>query len=329
MRQPLDIPRRQVDSAMGALEKYNGGGPADVAAGDERIVERGQEEWASVIEYLVYLRHLYAYELACEHAARKQVLDVGGGSGYGTSMIGEVAREATGVEVSPEAVGFCRQKFGTLTTHFEVIPSEFARLPFDDTSFDLVTMFQVLEHVGDPRAYLTEIQRLLRPGSTLLLTTPSGDFRLRSEQNPWNPYHIRAFAYEMLQPLLSGIFSRVSVCGVTARDEAYEIEKKAVQPTAFRAYVHFPFKRLVLRSVGALLPNLSERLRRLRRGWLVRRHVRDGSLALALEKFKVEDYCLEKGKSPRAIDWLAVCSKSGTVPGRAGCGVEVRKPAED
>jgi SAM-dependent methyltransferase len=44
-------------------------------------------------------------------------------------------------------------------------------VPVDDASFDVVVSTQVLEHVGEPRLYLSECFRVLRPGGQLLLST--------------------------------------------------------------------------------------------------------------------------------------------------------------
>ena len=46
-------------------------------------------------------------------------------------------------------------------------------LPFEDSSFDFITMLAVLEHLDNPEAILHECARILRPGGGLLLTVPS------------------------------------------------------------------------------------------------------------------------------------------------------------
>ena len=50
---------------------------------------------------------------------------------------------------------------------------DITKLPFEDESMDLITSFQVLEHVADYRAYLSECARLSKKGGYLLLTVPS------------------------------------------------------------------------------------------------------------------------------------------------------------
>ena len=47
-----------------------------------------------------------------------------------------------------------------------------APLPFDDETFDLVTMLAVIEHVKNPQFVITEIARVLRRKGRLVLTTP-------------------------------------------------------------------------------------------------------------------------------------------------------------
>jgi SAM-dependent methyltransferase len=48
------------------------------------------------------------------------------------------------------------------------------RLPFADASFDLVLFTEIIEHMTiDPRRYLAEVRRVLRPGGRLLITTPN------------------------------------------------------------------------------------------------------------------------------------------------------------
>lgn len=50
-------------------------------------------------------------------------------------------------------------------------------LPFPDDSFDLVTLLDVLEHIPDDARAAREAMRVLKPGGTLLVSTPNADWR--------------------------------------------------------------------------------------------------------------------------------------------------------
>ena len=57
------------------------------------------------------------------------------------------------------------------------LAADATRLPFRDNSFDLVTMFDVLEHVPDHERAAAEAIRVLRPGGHIMLTSPNENWR--------------------------------------------------------------------------------------------------------------------------------------------------------
>ncbi|NQX88078.1 MAG: class I SAM-dependent methyltransferase [Halioglobus sp.] len=74
---------------------------------------------------------------------------------------------AQGVGIDFKAPTISNDKLTTVSTRMD------KRLPFEDASFDLITMLAVLEHLEHPEAILRECARVLRPGGGLLLTVPS------------------------------------------------------------------------------------------------------------------------------------------------------------
>lgn len=63
------------------------------------------------------------------------------------------------------------------------------RLPYDDASFDVVLLIEVIEHLENHRAALGELARILKPGGVLILTTPN-IMRLNSRLHFfWSGYH--------------------------------------------------------------------------------------------------------------------------------------------
>lgn len=69
------------------------------------------------------------------------------------------------------------------------------KMPFDDTSFDVVISTEVLEHVSDPDAYLAEVKRVLKPGGMFFFTVP---FLMSLHEVPHDYYRYTPFALEMI-----------------------------------------------------------------------------------------------------------------------------------
>jgi SAM-dependent methyltransferase len=96
-----------------------------------------------------------------------RILDIGCGTGANLEMLSQFG-EAEGVDVSADALAFCRQR-GLQN----VRQGEAEHLPFEDGSFDLVTALDVVEHLDDDVAGLSEMRRILRPGGYALLFVPA------------------------------------------------------------------------------------------------------------------------------------------------------------
>lgn len=101
------------------------------------------------------------------HPSRR-LLDVGCGTGYFLNHLQQRGYQVTGVEVDEKARAFGQQQFG-----LEVYtPEEFLGGAFPGP-FGVVTMWHVLEHVHDPKAYLARINDLLEPGGALVIAVPN------------------------------------------------------------------------------------------------------------------------------------------------------------
>ncbi len=100
-------------------------------------------------------------------ATRRQVLDIGCGTGATLTHL-EQFGDVQGVDVSPLALGYCRQR-GLQ----RVLAASATQLPFSDGSFDLVTALDVIEHLDDDLRGISEIERVLRPGGTAVVFVPA------------------------------------------------------------------------------------------------------------------------------------------------------------
>ncbi len=92
----------------------------------------------------------------------RDVLEVGCGTGLVLRRIGEFARSAKGVDLSPGMLERARAR------GLDVAEASATSLPFADASFDVACAFKVLAHVREVEAALAEMARVVRPGGHVL-----------------------------------------------------------------------------------------------------------------------------------------------------------------
>ena len=99
-----------------------------------------------------------------------RLLDIGAAAGMFVKVAQDAGYEACGVEPSVWMSNFAKERYGVT-----VFPGVLEDARFDDASFDIVTMWDVLEHVPDPMATLREVKRILKPGGFLVVNYPRID----------------------------------------------------------------------------------------------------------------------------------------------------------
>jgi demethylmenaquinone methyltransferase / 2-methoxy-6-polyprenyl-1,4-benzoquinol methylase len=105
---------------------------------------------------------------------RGHVLDVATGTGLVAAELIRRGYRVTGVDQSTEMLSRARQRFGD---DVELVEASAEALPFADDSFDHLTVTYLLRYVSDPRATVSELARVVRPGgvvASLEFGVPSG-----------------------------------------------------------------------------------------------------------------------------------------------------------
>jgi 2-polyprenyl-3-methyl-5-hydroxy-6-metoxy-1,4-benzoquinol methylase len=97
-----------------------------------------------------------------------RLLDVGCGTGNFLHEMRRHGWDVAGVEPSERAAEYARQRFG-----LDVRTGVLDDLDLPAGSFDAVSLWQVIEHVPDPRRTLAQVRRLLRPGGLLVVSAPN------------------------------------------------------------------------------------------------------------------------------------------------------------
>jgi 2-polyprenyl-3-methyl-5-hydroxy-6-metoxy-1,4-benzoquinol methylase len=134
-------------------------------------------------------RALWRWMEAFAPLSGKRLLDVGAGSGKLVRFLREQGVEAHGIE--PSSALFDRFLSGAPSFTAATLDQFLALNP---RSFDIVTAFDVIEHVPDPAGFLGAAAAFLEPGGTLFVSTPDVDsVTARAFGRRWHfyyPYHL-------------------------------------------------------------------------------------------------------------------------------------------
>lgn len=153
-----------------------------------------------------------------------KVLEVGSGMGFFLDVCEEFGINAEGCDINADAVRYCnrertRARLGSLDNFYA-----------NDT-FDAVFAFNLIEHLPNPKSFLEQAYRVLRPGGTLILETPVLE----------SLFHRVA----RLGSRLTG--GRVNLYGLHPNGHIYKFSKKTFQSSA----MGLSFQQLSARNISA------------------------------------------------------------------------------
>jgi len=139
---------------------------------------------------------------AIEIPPHAQVLDLGAGRGALSAEFAGRAGRIAAVDGSPRMVELLNRDLPAVEAHV----MDAARLDFPDAEFDLVVAGFVVHILTDPRAAVTEVKRVLKPGGQFALTVPG---RADGTPDPWTDPVTDLFAeYRKYQAAGSGRHSK-------------------------------------------------------------------------------------------------------------------------
>ncbi|RKS01050.1 class I SAM-dependent methyltransferase [Flavobacterium sp. 102] len=93
-----------------------------------------------------------------------KILDIGAGTGDFLVVAKNDGWQITGIEPSAKAKGIAINKGVTFAESLSALESN---------SFDIITMWHVLEHVPNLDEYITELKRLIKPTGTIVIAVPN------------------------------------------------------------------------------------------------------------------------------------------------------------
>ncbi len=149
------------------------------------------------------LEHIARYYFATPYI-HGRVLDIACGTGYGCHMIAkERKREITeviGVDNDRETIEYANREYNHQKVTYAVEDALDPDLPARLGLFDTILSFETIEHLEDDRRFVHSLYQMLKPGGTLVLSTPFG--RGRGMQTS-EPFHVHQLTPEEFKELFA------------------------------------------------------------------------------------------------------------------------------
>lgn len=134
--------------------------------------------------------------------AKGRLLDVGTAGGSFLAVARQAGWEVAGCEPNRWLVNWGNDKYG-----LDIQPGTIFDMQLEDASFDVVTLWDVLEHTPDPSKVLLECQRVLKPGGLLVVNYPDVDSLIgRLMGRRWVfllSIHLHYFTVDTIRQMLS------------------------------------------------------------------------------------------------------------------------------
>ena len=209
-------------------------------------------EWYRTVKPL--LRERYGHDLdeierQLPRAGEVAILDVGCSYGWFLEVAAERGWRATGVEVTDETASVARE------AGLDVRTGLLQEVGLEGESFDVVCLWDVLEHIPDVDPFLAEVRRVLRPGGLLALQSPNvRSVMAKAAGREWSwlllPYHVWHFTPSSIRATLERRGFRVERSYTWEPSEAFVADVKPY--VRWPWLVRGPMRRLTARFLSSV-----------------------------------------------------------------------------
>jgi SAM-dependent methyltransferase len=186
---------------------------ADMRLTDEELFELYNEEFFTGAEFSDYasdvkffrknfqlrFRELKKFLSPARH---KKLLEIGSAYGFFLDVVRDEFRSVQGIDITDAGVRFAREEL-----KLDVVQADFLAHDYGAQKFDVVCMWDTIEHLREPHRYVEKIARHTEPGALLALTTADIDsFNAKLRKDKWRmihpPTHLHYFSTSTIARLL-------------------------------------------------------------------------------------------------------------------------------
>jgi len=151
---------------------------------------------------------IFLKEFFAKQSGRKlKLLDVGCNTGEFLLSIKKRGWEAWGIDINRYAIDFAKNRLGLDNVYNE--PLEVFAVRKDVPQFDVITFFEVFEHLDNHRQFLKNIDNLLADSGYLFFSVPNRQRALaKNIEGDYPPHHLARFSALSIKKLFSLIFGQ-------------------------------------------------------------------------------------------------------------------------
>ena len=195
---------------------------------------------------VIFREHQMRYAFAGQFVLGRIVLDVASGSGIGTDYLRRAGAAACfGLDLNPSALRYARSRFDL----DRLAACDATRLCFASQTMEVVVSFETIEHLADPRAFLAECERVLRPGGLVICSTPNHEITRWDEENP---FHVAEMPIHDFSLQVNELFTDCRLYGQASVPYPLYVAKKKLAGALQKLHL----KEWVKRRLGMPLPTV-------------------------------------------------------------------------
>lgn len=132
----------------------------------------------------------------------KQLLEIGCAYGFFLEVAQRYFDRVQGIDITEDGVRYARQ-----ILHLDVLHSDLLKHDFESQKFDVVCMWDTIEHLRQPQLYVEKISKHMERGALLTITTGDiGSLNARLRKDMWRlihpPTHVHYFSKKTLTQML-------------------------------------------------------------------------------------------------------------------------------